>query len=300
MPSASSSWKIYVGPVAYPHTTAALQAAGARLVDSLAEATGFVYTQWPGHPFPAQLPEQVKWVQVPMVGVDSLVASGQLDGSRRWSNGKGVYGRQVAEAAFALLVGVLHHRLHPARRSLSGCTVGIVGFGAIGQALATMLQACGASVIALTRTGESSPHPAVVRTVAAADRLAVLPACDHVVLCCPLTPATRGMFAAAEFAAMKNTAVLVNVARGPVVDTAALTAALQAGQLAGAGLDVTDPEPLPDDHPLWQDPRVLITPHTANTMASIDELVAPLVAKNYQLLVAGQRMLTEIDPQQGY
>ena len=99
---------------------------------------------------------------------------------------------------------------------------------------------------------------------------------------------------------MKPSACLINVARGEVVDTDALVRALDSSSIGGAGLDVTDPEPLPDDHPLWGRDNVIITPHTANTLASMDEMLAPVIAENYRRFLAGERMLTEVDVDKGY
>ncbi|BAC16894.1 NAD(P)-dependent oxidoreductase [Corynebacterium efficiens] len=116
----------------------------------------------------------------------------------------------------------------------------------------------------------------------------------------PLTADTHHLFSDPEFQAMNNRACLINVARGEVVDTDALVRALDASSIGGAGLDVTDPEPLPDGHPLWGRENVLITPHTANTLASMDELLAPVIAENYRRFINGERMLTEVDVEKGY
>lgn len=99
---------------------------------------------------------------------------------------------------------------------------------------------------------------------------------------------------------MKPGAYLINVSRGEVVDTNALITALDTSSISGAGLDVTAPEPLPDGHALWRRDNVVITPHTANTLASTDALLAPVVAENYRRFIAGERMLTEVDVKKGY
>nr|WP_290472060.1 NAD(P)-dependent oxidoreductase [Leifsonia sp. 71-9] len=115
-----------------------------------------------------------------------------------------------------------------------------------------------------------------------------------------LTGGTRQLLSATEFAAMKEAAVLVNIARGGLIDTDALLAALREGRLAGAGVDVTDPEPLPDGHPLWDEPHCLITPHQADT----PEMVAPMLAERVRLNVAAflgdGRFVGLVDPEAGY
>ena len=133
------------------------------------------------------------------------------------------------------------------------------------------------------------------------DRLAeALAGARAVVLALALTPQTRGLIGRAELAAMEPDAWLVNVARGELVDTAALVDALQRGVIGGAALDVTDPEPLPDGHPLWDLPNCLITPHTADTPEMIEFLLARRIAENVRRLAAGQELVGLMDPALGY
>jgi glyoxylate reductase len=139
-----------------------------------------------------------------------------------------------------------------------------VGLGAVGRAVAERAAAFGMRVLGVRRrpNGDSPPQVSAVFDVAGLhDALA---AANHVVVTLPSTPGTRGLFDAAAFAAMKPGAMIYNVGRGPVIDTAALIAALQSGHLAGAGLDVTDPEPLPVGHPLLDRSNVVVTPHIAS------------------------------------
>ena len=128
----------------------------------------------------------------------------------------------------------------------------------------------------------------------------VLPEADFVVVLAPSTPATRGMVGERELALMKDDAWLVNVARGPLVDTDALVAALRDGVIGGAALDVTDPEPLPDGHPLWSEPRALITPHSANPFVAYWPTLAARVAENVRRFVAGESLVGVIDPARGF
>jgi len=146
---------------------------------------------------------------------------------------------------------------------LRGTTCGIVGVGTIGAQLAAVTQALGMRTLGLTRRPASLPAG-----VQAADKATLMRESDVIVLCCPLTDETRGMIDAQALAQVKPTAILINVARGPVVDTGALLDALERGTLGGAALDVHDVQPLPADAPIRQSPRVLLTPHVAGSTAT--------------------------------
>jgi phosphoglycerate dehydrogenase-like enzyme len=144
---------------------------------------------------------------------------------------------------------------------LDGRLVAIVGFGGIGREVARLLRPFGARIAAVTRSAK--PDPLADEVVAVGRLGELLPRADAIVLALPLDESTRHLIGAPELAACKKNAVLVNIARGGIVDTDALAAALRAGEILGAGLDVTDPEPLPADHPLWDAPNLIITPHFA-------------------------------------
>ena len=169
-------------------------------------------------------------------------------------------------------------------RELGGAVLGIVGMGQIGQALARMAgQGFGMRVLAHTRRPETVPAG-----VQAMPLDQMLPQVDVLALCCPLTEATRGLLSAARIAAMKPGSVLINVARGPVVDEAALLAALQSGHLGGAALDVFDHQPLPPDHPLFALPNLILTPHMAGiTRDSMERIGAVTVAEVLRVLAGG-------------
>ena len=145
----------------------------------------------------------------------------------------------------------------------------------------------------MTRRGRDGTIPV--------DRLdEVWPRAHHVVIAAPATGATRHLIGADELAAMRDDAWLVNVARGSLVDTDALVDALARGSIGGAALDVTDPEPLPDGHPLLREPRALITPHIANPDATLRRYLAELVRENVARFAAGEELLSRIDPEAGY
>ena len=162
-------------------------------------------------------------------------------------------------------------------RDLHGATVGIVGYGRIGQAVARRLHGFGCELLHTSRSG-GVPMAELLRRS------------DFVTLHCPLTPATRGLIGADALRRMKRTAYLVNTARGPVVDTEALTHALHAGEIAGAALDVTDPEPLPGDHPLLEAPGLLVLPHIASATHATRERMADMAVDNLLAGLAGEPM----------
>jgi phosphoglycerate dehydrogenase-like enzyme len=176
--------------------------------------------------------------------------------------------------------------------------VTIVGAGGIGRALIPMLVPLGARVVAVNRSGR--PVDGADRTVGVAELDTVLPGTDHVVVAAPSTPDSRHLIDGARLAALKPTSWLVNVARGELVDTDALVAALRDGVIAGAALDVTDPEPLPDGHPLWTEPRAIITPHSANPGPLSERALAERVADNIARRIAGAPLLGRVDLDAGY
>ncbi|QTH59325.1 hypothetical protein J5O04_11055 [Corynebacterium hindlerae] len=254
-----------------------------------------------------QLPDNIKWVQLCLAGIDGFEKAGVVDPTKRWANARGVFGRTVAESAVALLLAQLHaHKkvsswedrpeLEETTGWLHDKTVAIIGAGGIGRDLIPMLKGFGCHIIAVNNSGR--PVEGADETVAGAD--GVWPRADYFILAAPLTDATYRMVNADTLAQMPAHAVVVNVGRGPLVDTEALTAALADGQIAGAALDVTDPEPLPAGHPLWRMDNVVITPHVANTSERIQALMAPATLANAQAFAAGEDMPTELIPGRGY
>jgi glyoxylate reductase len=161
-------------------------------------------------------------------------------------------------------------------RDLHGATVGIVGYGRIGQAVGRRLEGFGCEVVTTNRSGVGLED--------------LLERSDFVTLHCPLTPTTRGLIDDAALRRMKPTAYLVNTARGPIVDTDALARALEAGELAGAALDVTDPEPLPADHPLLGAPNLLVVPHVGSATHATRERMADMAVDNLLAGLAGEPM----------
>jgi phosphoglycerate dehydrogenase-like enzyme len=215
------------------------------------------------------------WLQLMTMGYDPVELHGAPLGVTITNAGDS-YGPTVAEHAVTLLLALLRQLPHMLRqaeartwdqsvtaqiRTLNDATVAVIGFGNIGREIAIRLRALGARVVAVTRSGEAGP---LADEAARVDDLhAILGRCDAAILAVPLTPSTRHLIDAAALAAMPQHALLVNIARGGVIDSAALADALAAGRIAGAGLDVTDPEPLPPESLLWSLPNAIVTPHVA-------------------------------------
>lgn len=260
----------------------------------------------------------LRWVQVYSAGVDRCVGNPSLAGGGIvLTNGQGIGSPALAEHAIALMMALvrgldLYHRsqlseswqpdiglARDAFMELEGRTVLILGLGGIGTQTAKRAHGLGMRVTA-TR-GSRREGPAYVDYVGLANEtLALAREADVVINTLPLTDATRGMFDAAFFAAMKPTAFYISVGRGATTVTDDLVAALQAGEIAGAGLDVTDPEPLPEGHPLWTAPRVLISPHTAGRGDGGRERLFLLVAENLRRYVAGEPLLSVVEIERGY
>jgi phosphoglycerate dehydrogenase-like enzyme len=179
--------------------------------------------------------------------------------------------------------------------------MGIVGYGDIGRAVAERAKCMGMTVLALRRNPKLSEGDDAVSHVYGFEQLhEMLPLCDYVVAAAPLTPQTKGLLGAPEFAVMKKTAVVMNVGRGPVIDEAAMVQALQSGQILGAALDVFEVEPLPPESPLWDMKNVLISPHCAdNTEDWLDQAMM-FFYSNLEKFRAGKPLENVVDKQRGY
>jgi D-2-hydroxyacid dehydrogenase (NADP+) len=251
---------------------------------------------------------KLRFIQSIGAGVDQFDRDALRAHGIRLASAQGVNERAVAEHAMALILALMRHipaaRDNQRRRlwrgmisdqaqredELGGKTLLIVGLGRIGSRLAALARAFGLRVIATKRNPVTGA--AAADLVVADGRLAeVLPQADIVALTCPLTPQTEKLIGAAALAAMKPSAYLVNVARGRVVDEPALIAALEAGRIAGAALDCTVEEPLPDASPLWGFDNVLITPHTAGETRRYEDNVLDILLENLERLWRGQTEL---------
>jgi phosphoglycerate dehydrogenase-like enzyme len=179
---------------------------------------------------------------------------------------------------------------------LHGATLCVVGLGDIGRAVARAARGFGMHVVGVSQRGKKVPEAA--RVYKTRDMLKAVAAADFIALTVPLTEATRGLIGPAELAAMKPSAWLVNIARGPVVDEAALLDALWGNRLGGAVLDVFDEEPLPQGHPLWEFDNVVITPHISGP--STPGEIAPVFNDNLRRYLARRRLRYEVDRKRGY
>lgn len=260
----------------------------------------------------------LSWVQAMSAGVDRYAGRADLSDASRiaLTNLRAVHGPAIADHAFAMLLALTRDLpVHLAAResgawkregsgeiepiALQGRTLLVVGLGGIGTEIAVRAHGFGMRVIATRRSDE--PGPRFVEHVGKPEELlALLPRADVVAVCVPLTKETERLFDARAFAAMKRGSYLVNIARGRVVDQEALVAALESKQLAGACLDVTEPEPLPSNHPLWRFQNVVITPHVAARAELTEERANALVRENLRRFGAREPLLNVVDPAAGY
>lgn len=250
----------------------------------------------------------VGWVQLPWAGVEGYVDVIRAHPERRWTCAKGVYAEPVAEMALALLLAGFRGLAGYARasswtgpvgRNLLGARVVVVGGGAITESFLRLLGPFGADVTVVRRRG-GLPVPGAGRVVALDGLDAALDGADAVVLALALTPETEGLVDRRRLDLLADHAWVVNVARGRHVVTDDLVAALRDGSIGGAGLDVTDPEPLPDGHPLWGMDNVVITPHVGNTPEMAVPLLSARVTENVRRWRAGEPLLGPVDAAAGY
>jgi phosphoglycerate dehydrogenase-like enzyme len=248
----------------------------------------------------------IRVVQLPSAGVEGWFAAGVLRAGVTYVSATGAYAPACAEHALALMLALARRLDEYAGISswrpvdgttLFGAHVCVVGAGGIGTELIRLMAPFSVEVDAVTNSGRPVEGANPVAADALTDTVA---AADFVVNALPVTAATRGLLAAEQFQAMKKSAYLVNVGRGATIASDDLVEALTKGDIGGAGLDVTDPEPLPDGHPLWTTPRTLITCHTANPTSLNADALRARVAENIRRLVAGEELIGRVDLDRGY
>ncbi len=276
-----------------------------------------------------ELAPGLRWLQLHSAGANHILDHPIMQGDVYITTVSGIHATPIAEYVFA---SILAHRWHVplwtrcqrehewpegrwklyARSELRESTLGIIGYGRIGREVGRLGQAFGMRVVAYRRSEGSSkkgyfventgdPEGAIPERFYRADALHdMLSECDYVVVALPLTPATHGFLGEEELRAMKPTAYVVNIARGPIVDEGALVRALREGWIAGAGLDVFEQEPLPSDSPLWDLEEALISPHVAGFTPRYDERAAALFARNLARYVEGKPLLNLVDKSAGY
>ncbi len=257
--------------------------------------------------------ERLRWVQSWGAGVNGMLFKEFVDSEIRLTSAKGTVGVHLSEHAMALLLSLtrgIHTSIRettwdnrmPIRRAsweLIDKTMGIVGLGGTGIDVAKRASAFGMRIIAVDP--EEVDVPDFVEWCRTLDAFHdLLRESDVVTVCAPLAPGSVGMFDDVAFDAMQDHALLINVTRGGIMDEDALVDALQNGKIAGAGLDVTPQEPLPEDHVLWSMQNVVITPHTAGGSPNRDDRLVDLICENLRRDAAGKPLLSEIDKTKGY
>jgi phosphoglycerate dehydrogenase-like enzyme len=280
----------------------------------LAVADGVI--GWRMTPEMLDMAPHLRWLHAGGAGVEGYDLTGIAARGIMMTNSSGVSAPNMAEHVLGMMIALTRRfpalvRSQAERRwrdadthrevgELQGQTILIVGVGDIGQEVARRAKAFGMRVHGIRRRDYAAPPGGFERVMGVANLKDALADADHVVVTLPLTPQSRGMFNAAALAAMKPGATIYNVGRGPVIDTDALVAALTTGHLGGAGLDVTDPEPLPEDSPLWALENVLITAHTSGATPRYWSRQEPLIAETIRCIQRGVRPPTVVDVKAGY
>ncbi len=255
----------------------------------------------------------VKWVHTWSAGVDKHLFPDLANPDVLLTNGAGTFGPQVADHTFALLLALargLHSFIprkphknwqgaHPHIDDIQDFTVCIVGMGGIGTHIAQRAKGFSMHVIGVDAYRKDKPD-VVDELVPLSGLKDAMSRADAVLISCPLTPETRGLVDADKLSAMKPTAYFVNCARGGIVDEAALIEVLRNERIAGAGLDVTEVEPLPEDSPLWDLPNVVLTPHRASSSQNRLGRLLDLFAENLRRYVAGEPLLNVVRKDLGF
>lgn len=287
----------------------------AALRERAPEADAILNTVFRGDLLAGLLPHatRARWMHTLFTGVEGILAPGVVASPLPLTNGRGVFRVPLAEWTIGAMIhfSYRHRRLIRQQaaevwqqfhvETLRGTTLGIVGYGGIGSETAARAKAFGVRVIAIRRRTELSNNDPKVDRFYSSDELRDLVAeSDHVLLSTPLTRATRGLFGAAEIAAMKPSATLINVGRGAVVDENALIQALQMGSIRGAALDVFDVEPLPAGHPFYKLENVLLSPHCADQVPEFMNLGYDTFFENLERFRNGEPLEHVVDKQAGY
>ncbi|HEY8767189.1 MAG TPA: D-2-hydroxyacid dehydrogenase [Dehalococcoidia bacterium] len=261
----------------------------------------------------------LRWVQLTSAGADRLVDSELvLSGRVKVTTASGIHAIPISEYVIGVMIAfakgfprAFRSQANNAWQAylaaeLDGATVGVLGLGAIGGRVAELSKALGMRVLAVRRScqlrmsGAEAGEPFADQLFPPSELPAFLAECDFVVLAVPLTAESRHMIGDAELEAMKPTAVIVNIARGAVIDQAALVRALKAGRIGGAALDVTEPEPLPPDSELWGLENVMITPHISGGTPRYMDRAIELFCDNLRRYLAGEPLRNVVDPSRGY
>jgi D-2-hydroxyacid dehydrogenase (NADP+) len=269
---------------------------------------------------PHQLPfaRQLKWIHSTAAGVAQLTYPTLRESGILVTNASGVHSIPIAEHVIGMLLSLSrkfpdalrHQENHkwaqqeiwdakPRPSELHSATLLLIGLGAIGKEIAKRAKALGMKIEAVTRSGRGDATLAE-KIYPATELEAALAQADYIVVAAPETPATNNLLGPRQFAAMKPTAFVVNVARGSLIDESALTAALQQKKIAGAALDVAAEEPLPPESPLWRQKNIMITPHLAAASENLWPRQTDLLLRNLDLWFAGKDLINKVDFERGY
>ncbi len=260
---------------------------------------------------------ELKWVHSLSAGVEQWLNAGIAERGLLLTNSSGVHATNIAEHVFAMMLAFARQlpslfgsqQQHQWRDNdtfdeqvfeLEGQKLIIVGTGAIGSAVARRAKAFDMATVGVRRHPSAEPIPHIDEQLSFEEMREHLGNADHVVICLPMTSETKGLFSADVIAAMKPGAHFFNIGRGGIVDQDALIAALRSGHLGGAGLDVTTPEPLPGDSPLWDMPNVIITAHTSGSTPKYGERALGLFGDILERLRDGREPINVVDPEAGY
>lgn len=267
---------------------------------------------WPG-PVDIKTAENLRWIHLPSAGADSYT-NGDITLPKQvaLTTSSGVYGMPIAEHVLAMILSynrnLQDYAYHKEKklwkgigttRDFFGSTIGIIGLGDIGSEVAKRAKALGARVLAVKRT-PSDPPEYIDKLYGTEELDEVLIQADYVVLALPNTAKTKEIINEERLRKMRPDAFLVNIGRGALIDQEALIKALQNGWIGGAGLDVTSPEPLPEDSPLWELPNVIISPHMSGISPTNDRRKFDIFYRNLKHYVAGQQMINLVDLKEGY
>ncbi len=285
--------------------------------DDLREAD--VALTWSLRPEQFRCARKLRWIHSPAAAVHALMIPEIVASNVVVTNARDVHGPVVAEHVIALVLALAKRlpsafryqqtrtwaqeqmwRESPRPREVTGATLGLVGLGSIGRETARRAAALGLKVVAVREHGERQGDESVSKILASEQLEEMLRVSDYVVLAAPLTPRTRGLMDRTRLRQMRRDAYLINVSRGALIDQVALLDALAEGEIAGAALDVFEKEPLPSDSPLWNNDRILITPHTAALTDKLWERHYALFSDNLRRFTSGAPLLNLVDKARGY
>ncbi|MBN1401983.1 MAG: D-2-hydroxyacid dehydrogenase [Anaerolineae bacterium] len=297
---------------AHPEIVFVLCATEAAFQATAPEAEIIFTKGWPADTL--SVARRLRWIQAGTAGVERILAAGVRESDVLLTNATGAHGIPMSEIILSMMLAFatglhlliagqaararLRERVLASKFELEGQTLVVIGLGDIGGTLAFKAQRLGLRVLGVRRS--EAPHSHVDEQYTPDGLLTILPRADHVALCLPLTRETRAIVAEPELRAMRPSAFIYNVGRGASIEAEALLRALREGWIAGAGLDVTDPEPLPDESPLWEMPNVILSQHTSGSSPLNADRITSIFLDNLERYLSGAPLVNLIDKQLGY